>query len=399
VGTPRKRVLLATWTLPPSTSGSAVILYELLRNFPQEDIVAIHTVDENPAQSGASLAIERHEITIAKSRTWTLRCMRRAPRLFIPMIRRRIVELAHKHRVQSIYAHFPNHCFTIAAWQAAKLLGLPLVLYMDILWEEAGIGPRSLAKQYERDIVRDAAHRFALTEFAASYLQDKHGVPFALMPHVVDVDTIGSGIQPLNDGEVTVHFSGSIYEKMNLDAMVRLAEASKRARCRPRLDVCAPDLPVELSGRGITTRYLNRGALAKAQAQSTMLYLPQAFSSPQPLMIRNNFPTKAIDYLRSGRPILVHSPADSYLSYLARREGFGLVVDDPNVDALADGIDRLHADANLQRSLVENAQRFARSRDARVWSHILWNAITEGCERPAHGTGDNFAAKMAIFGA
>ena len=106
-----------------------------------------------------------------------------------------------------------------------------------------------------------------------------------------------------------------------------------------------------------------------------MLYLPQAFDSSAPTMIRYNCPTKMMEYLVSGRPILVHSPPDSYLAWLARCAGFALVIDRPDVGELAAAIDRLAMDAALQAQLVDRALAFVRTRDGRRWSQVLWEAL------------------------
>ena len=149
-------------------------------------------------------------------------------------------------------------------------------------------------------------------------------------------------------------------------------------RRAPKLDLCAPVLPAEIRELGIGSRYVDQASLAEAQARSTVLFLPLAFEGPQPLMIRHNFPTKAMDYLRSGRPILVHSPADSYLTWLAKKEGFALVVDRPDVEELAAAIDRLVADRRLQEDLVAKALKFVRTRDSRLWADVLWKALCSG---------------------
>ena len=165
---------------------------------------------------------------------------------------------------------------------------------------------------------------------------------------------------------------------MNRDAVMRLADAAEVARSRPALDWCTQSLPPELQASGHQPRYLPRNELRAAQRLSTILYLPQAFNSDQPTMIHHNFPTKAMEYLSSGRPILVHAPADCYLSWLAKKEGFALVVDRPDAQELAAAIDRLVADRQLQEDLVAKALRFVSTRDSRPWANVLWKALCGG---------------------
>jgi len=374
-----KRILISTQSFPPMTGGTPVILYELLRHLPREAFIAVHGTSDPFSMAGEDLGIERKMVLFAGSPKWTLRLRRRWPGLYTRMIRPQIERLAKEHKVQRIYAHFPSPCFMIAAWQVAEKLNLPLTVYFDILWEESDRAAGApLARKYEKRIVQRADSRFAITEFAAEHLSRKHDVPFELIPHTIDVGNLPTGLRPLPAGaEPVVHFSGGIYPRMNQDAIARLVEAAGLSRHRPSLDLCTPCLPRGLDRQRLKTRYLSRDGLMAAQSQSDILYLPQAFESGRPVMIRHNFPTKTMEYLRSGRPILVHSPADSYLTWLARREGFALVVDRPDVRELADAVDRLIEDQELQGRLVERALGFVKTRDGRIWAQKLWSALTD----------------------
>jgi glycosyltransferase involved in cell wall biosynthesis len=372
----KKRVLLSSWTFPPVSSGSGYILYQLLRHFPQDEVVAVHGICDPQAYQGQSLAMASSRVTMFGSYRLTRRIMRRLPWVYIPRIRRRIVKLARAYGVKRIYAHYPDACFTVAAWQAAEELGLPLTVYLDILWEESGSGSTAVARAFERKILRRADRLFAITEFAIEHLERKHGVKAELLPHTTDTADLPDGLRPISDnGPPVVHFAGGIHDAMNGDSMLRLSHAAAIAKTQPKLDLCTPSLPQELSRLGIGRRYVDQAQLAEAQARSTVLFLPLAFESPEPLMIRHNFPTKAMDYLRSGRPILVHSPADSYLNWLAKKEGFALIVDRPDPEELAAAIDRLVADRQLQAELVSKALSFVRTRDSRPWASTFWKAL------------------------
>ncbi len=371
-----KHVLISTQTFPPMSTGSSLILYSLLRHLPPKEMIAVCAICDPPLFEAPSLGIEQSRVLCGGSYTWTLRCMRRLPRLFAHLARRRIIALARRHHVRRIYAHFPNAPFLIAAWQAAERLDLPLTVYFDILWEESYPLEASLARKYEKRILQRADRRFAITEFAVGYLEKKHGLKVDLLPHVIDVAEMPCEFQPLSNGSAAaIHFCGGIYPKMNQDSVVRLAAAAKRAKVRPALDLCTAGIPAELRDQGLTCRYLRRDELRAAQRRSTILYLPQAFQSDRPVMIRHNFPTKTMEYLCSGRPILVHSPPDSYLTWLAKREGFALVVDQPDVGELAAAIDRLVEDRSLQEELVAKALAFVRTRDSKPWALKFWESL------------------------
>jgi glycosyltransferase involved in cell wall biosynthesis len=373
-----KRVLISTQVFPPMISGTATILYELLQHLPREQLVAVHGICDPPLLNGSSLEIDRHMVLVLGSYAWTQRCTRYVPQLYEPLVRRSLRQWAKVHAVKRIYAHFPSSAFLIAAWRLAEELDLPLTVYFDILWEESCPREVQLARTYERRILERADSRFAITEFAADLLTKKHGLQVDFLPHTIDLANKAMGFQDVAGDRPTIHFSGGIYPSMNLDAVVSLANAAQRAACRPHLDLCAPGLPVELRERGLTSRYLSRAELQSAQRQSSILFLPLSFDSSRPEMVRHNFPTKAMEYFCSGRPILVHAPADSYLTWLAKKEGFALVVDRPGAEDLATAIDRLVTDRQLQEELVAKALAFVNTRDSRHWAQVLWKALCAG---------------------
>jgi glycosyltransferase involved in cell wall biosynthesis len=70
---------------------------------------------------------------------------------------------------------------------------------------------------------------------------------------------------------------------------------------------------------------------------------------------RTIFPTKTLEYLACGRPILAHAPSDSYIARFYRERGCAWVVSEPSVGALSEAVDRLRTDRALRARLVGNA--------------------------------------------
>ena len=98
------------------------------------------------------------------------------------------------------------------------------------------------------------------------------------------------------------------------------------------------------------------------QRQADILYLPLAFNSRAPDVIRTAAPGKLAEYLVAGVPILVHAPSFSYIARDAREHGWGFVIDTLEPAALADGIRMLLNDPELRSLLVEKAFAIAGSR-------------------------------------
>ena len=87
-----------------------------------------------------------------------------------------------------------------------------------------------------------------------------------------------------------------------------------------------------------------------------MLFLPLAFNSPYPQILRTAAPGKMGEYLASGRPILVHAPSDSFVAWYFREHQCGLVVDENDPAQLLMGIRRILTDSELGTALGRRAR-------------------------------------------
>lgn len=364
-------LLLAARNYPPNAGGTAHLLYELFRHFPPESVVSVCGATYFQEATGEALPFPTQQVLVAKSRYLTPRIAARAPAAYRALVRRRIRSAARSEGVHRIVAHYPDANFVVASYQVAQDLKLPLAVYFDILWEERGDNVE-LARLHEHSIVTNADLRYAITPFAAEYLAAKHGVPFDVVPHVMEppdrppAEDAGQPQQPV------VHFAGGVYPRMNQDAIERLARVIT-TEGNATFEIFGAELdatlPEELlAHEAIRTGFVPRSQMDGIQRRSSVLYLPQAFESSLPTMIRCNFPTKALEYMRAGRPILLHSPADSYLTSVAREYDFAVVVDEPDDQALGEGLQILLEDEDLRKRVVKGGLRFLAERDSRTWS-------------------------------
>ena len=97
--------------------------------------------------------------------------------------------------------------------------------------------------------------------------------------------------------------------------------------------------------------------------------------------VRTVFSTKLLEYLLAGRPILVFAPRDSFHAISARERGWGLVVDEDDPQALANGIVKLLTDQPLCERLVAGALAEAKRRDACEVGRQLHNWVLEDSKR------------------
>jgi len=94
--------------------------------------------------------------------------------------------------------------------------------------------------------------------------------------------------------------------------------------------------------------------------QADILFLPLAFSSGIPEVIRKSSPGKMGEYLGSGAPILAHAPRDCFLTRYMRKHNCGVVCDSPDAIDLRRALALLVDDSELRRTVTTNAVACAR---------------------------------------
>jgi glycosyltransferase involved in cell wall biosynthesis len=157
---------------------------------------------------------------------------------------------------------------------------------------------------------------------------------------------------------------------MNLDALQVLASASELLPQEYELLYCTSADLATLQRHGIRSSrlrvtYVSRAEVQRLQSEAHVLVAPLSHKSCSIDEVRTVFSTKLLEYLISGRPIVVFAPADSYHAVSARKYGWGYVVTEDTPAALAAAIVKVTTDTTLAAGLVRGALREARSRSAR----------------------------------
>ncbi len=365
-------LLICSRPFPPLLYGSAILSRNLWGAWASDDLVVL-----SQAYSAESVDLKTElanvkAVRIAERLTRYPRLKALLDPLMAIPVRKALLDLAAEHKPRAIWANWPSTGFLLGAWLAALKLRLPLYVHMHDMWEEGmtsreQIFERLAARLLERRILRGAKRVFAITDTAAQHFREKHGVEACVLKHCIPDSDFSSMTTPASANvKNVIHFAGSIYALMNQDAVVNLVKALDYCTCNVTLDgftlnpsCCAA---LGISGPKISFRRASKTEVMKAQRESAILFMPLAFDSSNPTEIRTVFPTKLLEYFVSGRPILVHAPSDSWVSRAAKKDGWGVVVDQPSPQALAKAIDDLFQDEQKQRAVVEAAFREARAR-------------------------------------
>jgi non-ribosomal peptide synthetase component E (peptide arylation enzyme) len=113
-----------------------------------------------------------------------------------------------------------------------------------------------------------------------------------------------------------------------------------------------------------------------------LLFLPLAFDSEIAEVLRLASPGKLGDYLQSGRLVLVHAPAGSFVCDYITRHGCGLVVDQPDVAALVRTLEAV-ASGQVDRKAIEQRAVQQAEIDFAIAPvrAAFWGAVTAACSR------------------
>ncbi len=160
-------------------------------------------------------------------------------------------------------------------------------------------------------------------------------------------------------------FTGMIYE-YQIDAIQNLARAVNELeeiefhiytqREKEYLDVMG------VTGKNVVyCGYADNEELFDIQRSADILFLPMSFygEGTNSDVIKTASPSKISEYLAADKPILVHGPPDAYVTWYARRYGFGFVVDTQDKAKLKDAIKQLLVDKQLRQELVINAKKLS----------------------------------------
>jgi glycosyltransferase involved in cell wall biosynthesis len=355
---------LVSHVLPPSDSGQAMVLYQLLKDF---DPAAYCLISQDPCDGSSPygsfssrlpakhyhLPLERQNVLAAAvSRGFN------------------IARILRAERCDAVVVCTGDLLNLPATFVASRIAKVPYYIFMcdHYAHQWLNLGDRFLAKVAAPLLVRSAAKTIVSNEHMADAIKEGYGVDPVIIrnpcepsdyPGVID----DAGLRKDAD-ERSIVFTGAIYA-VNVDAFENLVMALAQLKeRRVRLHLYSaqrlPESVVRLAPELIV--HHPHAALAQMpaiQGRADVLFLPLAFNSPYPQIVKTASTAKLAEYLASGRPILAHAPADSFVSWYVRKERCGVVVDEPAPSKLAEAIVGLLADDALSTSLARRARTLA----------------------------------------
>jgi len=280
-----------------------------------------------------------------------------------------IARVARREHCRAIVAFTGDFHDLPAAYLASRLLGLPLYVYMCDYYSHRELyepARRRLSTHLERVVVGGATRVICGTDTLADALAQRYGITPAVIHHPADLSLYALADCPRRapSRHLRIVYTGTIYEAQ-LDAVQNLLAALDQLGAQSAaLHIYGGQSENELrtrdlEGQLVVHPHASAQEIAAVQEGADILFLPLAFRSQYPEVIRTSAPMKFGEYLAAGGPILVHAPADAFVSEYCRRHDCAVVVDDPDPRCLIQAIEALCDDAARRARLIRNAQERA----------------------------------------
>lgn len=391
------KVALISESLPPARTGQAVTLGRLFERADPGDYCFVSAGawdgggDEPPAEgrlTGKYFRL-RTGFRLTRGHRFGLAHARESFNVLADVFgrARQLGEILGRERCGAVVACTGDMPDLPAGYIAARRAGLPFYAFIfDHYTYREWRSPvrRLLAGRFERTMLRGAAGVIALNETVRDDLRERHGVEPEVIHNSFDVGPYAAPPAPpasAHDGELRVVFTGDVYEA-HYDAFRNLLAAIGRAG-RPglKLHLYTARTAEELAGAGISGPVVNHGYLPpgdvpRVQREADALFLPLAFESPYPDLVRTSAPTKLGEYLAARRPVIVHAPPDSFPAWYFREHGCGVVVDRLDPGALAEALGRVLGDEALRGDVTRRAwERVRADFDIEVARRKFWGLL------------------------
>ncbi|SDJ71688.1 glycosyltransferase [Bradyrhizobium lablabi] len=371
------QVAIVTTAAPPSANGQARVLGQIVAPTmfapPMflTDQMNIVELDQAHYGSHFELSPPRFQLTTRKWGKLAGRFNHSGGLLRSVMVRAgEITRILHDGAVDVVVGCSGNPFDLPASFLAARRLRIPFVAYLfdDPVYQwERGIY-RNIARVSEQIWSRGALRLIAPNEVLASDIRKRlprADIHIVRNPAAVALNESPAKRPDANPARWRLLYTGSVYSAQ-ASAFRNLVAALGALGGRFAIDIYTGQHGSELVTNELASPHVDvhpqapHATAVALQQAADVLFLPLAFYSPIPEVIRSSAPAKLGEYLASGRPILVHAPAGSFITELIRNADAGLVVDTPDPRKLAEALNRIADDEVLRSRIVANALVLAR---------------------------------------
>jgi glycosyltransferase involved in cell wall biosynthesis len=361
-------LVLASRHPPAKRMGSARVMHELLSCYDESSFTVLTSSVAHPATPGWKGSLEGCEgrrivrIMWNLPRFWRLNTAVRI--MQIPIACLLALYWVARTRPRVIFAVYPEIEFLCFATAVARIAKLPLKLYLlDLIpfVEERSV-KGFFFRLFKRQAFSYASGVATISDGLSDFYARELRQPCAIIRHILP--PLSERAEERNEGNLFL--GGGIYA-INLQSSLRVARAA--LSLQKKMVYTNRDFSRQLSASGLVSSLFCEQAYGtdadyqQALCDSDVLVLVldwEEESGSTRAALETIFPTRTMEYLQAGVPILVHCPADFFLARFFSEHGCGVVVSERSEAKLARVIEELTADRLLRDRIVGQAKLTAR---------------------------------------
>ncbi len=282
------------------------------------------------------------------------------------------VEFSREHKADLIIAVFPDEYFMWAGYKMAQELNIPFYPWFHNTYVEnrrfLGV---PLGKKLQTRIFESSPVIFTMSDGLRDYYKKtypKYQAKFETLQHGFKDD--GQSVH-LKRFENTNPKGAKIKFVFTGNLSLSYLEATERffrvIGANPNYELHVFSNSPESKFRSFTTDKANivyHGFVGDDRLRAKMIsscdvcLIPLGLKGPiSPVEYQTIFPTRLISLLKSGLPLLVHAPEDSFLTEFIRRNQCGEVVSSSNDRVMESSIKELIQDVERKTEYVKNAEK------------------------------------------
>lgn len=378
----KPRTLIVSWHWPPTSRACANVLASLFRKPPSGMFrVLTRAIEPRRRDSAQSIPPIPDERVAVPGGLEDGEGIAGLWANFVTVFRmaRRAQAVAPSWGVEKVLAVYPHRFGLLAGWLIARRLGCPLVLYMHDLCIET-LMTRSRIRRavwawVDRRVLADAESILVPTREFAEHYRSRGFDKCRVLPHCVLPGDAPPPVRPRSDSRLRLVYAGNVYEahEQAVHALVEAVRNDKGvdarflANAHPVLD-------------GVRSRWVARSEALLEVARADVCVVALDFASPYPDEVRGCFPSRIVDYLRYGKPILAIVPHGCFVDRLIRESGCGEAVNECSASAIQAAISRLKSSGH-RATLASNARRLAPKLSSEQWCGALVDYLVGGASR------------------
>ena len=256
----------------------------------------------------------------------------------------------------------------IATYYIHKTTNIPFIIYFFDIYKGNMLPTlgKWLANIYEKKLCMEAQKLIVNNEGTKEFYRRRYGDAIAQKIEIIYNATDPTPYLALQTPYLPkppykILFTGNIYWAQ-LGSMRNLVTAiDQLTDLDIELHIYATQSLDYLKSIGLNRPYIKLSVataqeMPRIQSEADILFLPLSWDTESPNIINTATPGKMTEYLITGRPMLIHAPAQSYLAQYAKANNFAAMVDEENIDKLANTIRRLLTDIPYSTQLIYQAK-------------------------------------------